>query len=330
MGSNTLKMVYERQTMSVAALFSGQGSQYVGMGADLLGKYPAAQRIADQVRNVIGNSVLDCMLTGPPEELTKTVNTQPALFIHEAMVLAVTGVTNQCSALAGHSLGEFTAMYASGALLFRDALHLVSVRGRLMFEAGSRIPGTMAAVLGLENEQVAEICTRLTAENNGTIVPANYNSPGQVVVSGSEELVRNSLAVFKEHGARMAKELQVSGAFHSPLLESAMEEWTSVVQETTFNDANIPVYVNVSGVPVTSATDLRTSAIRQMVNPVLWTQSLQAMHASGINHFIEVGPQAVLQGLVKRTLQDVTLEGLDTLDQCERYIQTKGEYHGKS
>lgn len=324
MGCNLTSLVNPGHFMSSALLFSGQGSQYVGMAADLGSTYTVASELASRANDVLGFDLFGMMSNGPSDVLTQTLNTQPALFLHEAMVLAITKAHSHASVVAGHSLGEFSALYAAGVVGFEECLRLVRKRGELMYHAGSEMPGTMAAVLGLDNDVVEQICAELSAQSDQVLVPANFNSPGQVVVSGSVDLVRSSLQVFKDRGARMAKELQVSGAFHSPLLASAQQQWATAVEATSFADATIPVYVNVSGEPVSSATDLKQAAIRQMTSPVLWTQTLQAMAGHGIKHFIEVGPQTVLQGLVKRTLTDVTMEGLDKVEDCKRYLESMG------
>ncbi|MCX6139823.1 MAG: ACP S-malonyltransferase [Candidatus Kapabacteria bacterium] len=244
---------------------------------------------------------------------TKFSDTQPALFVHEAIVLAVTSVKSSNSAVAGHSLGEYSALYAAGVMTFEDALEVVQLRANLMYEAGSKIPGTMVAIVGLEDDVVATICTDLNGVDGHVIVPANYNSPGQVVISGSAEYVRECMPLFKERGAKIVKELQVSGAFHSPLLAEAEAGLAEKIRSTAFSNAIVPVYVNVSGEAVTDASMLRDAAIRQLTSPVLWTTSLQNMWKSGITTFCEIGPGKVLQGLVKRTLSEAQLMGVDTL-----------------
>ncbi len=310
---------------NTAAIFSGQGSQYVGMGADLVATFEAARALAARAESIVGFDLFALMADGPAEVLTQTRNTQPALFLHEAMVLACTGVGDHVACVAGHSLGEFSALHAAGVLDFDDALRLVHTRGTLMYRSGEQNAGTMAAVIGLDNDVVARICAEVSAQTEGVVVPANYNSPGQVVISGSAALIRSSIDTFKSHGARMVKELQVSGAFHSPLLTDVMDEWIDAVQQTPFQDARIPVYSNVTGKPSTQAHVLREAAIQQLVSPVLWEQTMHSMASSGINHFIEVGPQTVLQGLVKRTLPEATFEGLDKEADCTRYRESHSE-----
>lgn len=306
-----------------AILFSGQGSQYVGMGADVAGAFPGVRELALHANGILGYDLLKIMSSGPADLLTQTKITQPALFLHEAMVLEVTNIQQTVQAVAGHSLGEFSALYAAGVLSFADGLNLVKIRGELMFASGESTPGTMAAVIGLDDDVVANICQEFGRQDNHIVVPANYNSPGQVVISGSRELLRSILPVFKEKGARMVKELQVSGAFHSPLLLNVQDEWTSAVNATQFNDPHVPVYVNVSAKATTDRQELRRAIIEQMTSPVLWTQTMQNMFKTGITHFVEVGPQTVLQGLAKRTLTDVITEGIDKVSDCERYIASR-------
>ncbi len=305
----------------IAAIFSGQGSQYVGMAADIAKAYPKARLLAEEAKDILQFDLLELMAEGPVERLQLTHNTQPALYLHECMVLAITGVEQHVHAVAGHSLGEFTALHAAGVIGFAEGLSLVRTRGELMLRSGQQNPGTMAAVVGLGDDVVQEICRSLSVPGGPVIVAANFNAPGQVVVSGSAELVRSSVEVFKQHGARMVKELNVSGAFHSPLLADVREEWQSAVLATPFKQPTKPVYLNVSGEAATNVQTLQNAAIEQMTSPVQWTQTLRSMHSAGIKHYIEVGPQAVLQGLVKRTLADVTTEGLDKREDCERYIQ---------
>ncbi|MBU3699720.1 MAG: ACP S-malonyltransferase [Candidatus Kapabacteria bacterium] len=304
--------------MSTAYLFSGQGSQYVGMTKDLVETFEVARRMVETANQILGYDLHGIMTDGPEDELRKTKHTQPALFLHESILVALTNHAH-VAAVAGHSLGEFSALHAAGVLTFEDALRLVQTRAQLMFEAGDVIPGTMAAVVGLEDDAVRHICAELNGVDGNVLVPANFNSPGQVVISGSAEYVRACMPVFKERGAKMVKELQVSGAFHSPLLQEAQQGLEEKIRTTTFSEPRIPVYVNVSASPVTSAEALQECAIRQLTSPVLWTETINAMWADGIRSFCEVGPGKVLQGLVKRTLAEATIDGLDTASDVERH-----------
>jgi [acyl-carrier-protein] S-malonyltransferase len=224
-------------------------------------------------------------------------------------------------AVAGHSVGEYAALFAANVIPFEDALKLVSKRGELMFKAGELMPGTMFAVINLEDEKVEDVCKKLTDEGNGNIVvAANYNCPGQIVVSGSAEYLRANAGAFKDAGARIVKELQVSGAFHSPLLKPAKEDLEKAINEIKFNDAEVPVYPNVTAEPVTNADDLKKYLIEQLMAPVKWTQTIMQMNNNGIGKFIEIGPGNVLQGLVKRTLKDAKLEGFDKVEDVDKII----------
>lgn len=297
--------------MKRALVFSGQGSQYVGMARDLTHDHAAAREIVAKADAILGYGLSSIMFDGPSETLTETRHTQPALFVHEAAILAVTNAHREADAVAGHSLGEYTALYAAGVLSFEDALRLVQLRAALMFESGTKVPGTMAAVVGMDDDAVRALCASLDGVDGQRLVAANFNSPGQVVISGSADYLRASLPRFKEAGAKIVKELQVSGAFHSPLLAEAQRPLAERMLATTFHDASIPVYVNVAGEPKTSADALREAAIAQLTAPVLWTQTLHRMWADGVTTFTEIGPGKVLQGLVKRTLAEATIDGID-------------------
>ena len=304
-----------------ALLFAGQGSQYVGMAKDLADAFASARDLVSLANETLGYDLSSIMFDGPAERLTETRFTQPALFVHEAMVLAVTGRASSVSCVAGHSLGEYSALYAAGVLSFTDALALVQLRATVMFEAGTQIPGTMAAVVGLDDAAVRALCDELDGIDGQRIVAANFNAPGQVVVSGSADYVRASLGRFKEAGAKIVKELQVSGAFHSPLLASAEAPLKQRIEATTFADAACPVYVNVSASPLTSGLALKEAVIKQLTSPVLWTATLERMWQDGVRSFTEIGPGKVLQGLVKRTTPEAAIDGIDTAADVERYLQ---------
>jgi len=304
--------------MSQALLFSGQGSQYVGMTKDLADTFETARTMAARANEILGYDLHAIMTGGPEDELRKTKHTQPALFVHEAMLLALThlqGVT----AVAGHSLGEYSALHAAGVLTFEDALRLVQLRAQLMWDAGNTIPGTMAAVVGMDDDTVRDLCRELHGVDGNVIVPANFNSPGQVVISGSAEYIRACMPLFKERGAKMVKELQVSGAFHSPLLADAEQGLAEKIRSTTFSAPTMPVYVNVRAAAVSNADELKECAIKQLTSPVLWTSTMHAMWADGITSYCEVGPGKVLQGLVKRTLAEATIDGIDTAEDVPRH-----------
>lgn len=301
-------------TIPTALLFSGQGSQYVGMGQSLVQNSDAARQIFERADAILGYSLSNICFAGPEETLRQTRYTQPALFVHEAAILAALEPWH-CNAVAGHSLGEYTAMYAAGVVTFDDALRLVSLRGQLMYDAGLEQPGTMAAIIGLDDERVEALCSQA----EGTVVAANYNAPGQVVISGDRDAVRALLPRFKEAGARMVTELPVSGAFHSPLMESARQRLADAINQTPMHPPRCTVYMNVTGQAVTSLTDIRRLLIEQLTAPVRWTTILRSMYADGIRRFIEIGPKNVLQGLVRRTLgSEVEVGGIDTYDDVQR------------
>lgn len=306
--------------MATALLFSGQGSQYVGMMHDLAAEFPAAKNLIARADEILGYALSDIAFSGPEATLKETRYTQPALFVHEAVIMELLDGRLRFGAVAGHSLGEYSALYTAGALDFETALRLVQLRANLMFEAGEKQPGTMFAVIGLEDDKVKELCHRLNSDEH-VVVAANYNAPGQVVVSGSADWLREQASVFKQEGARMVVELPVSGAFHSPLLESARERLAEAIRDAAFRDAGVDVYCNVDAAPVRTAEELRTRLVRQLVSPVLWTQTMLAMHKAGFDTFYEIGPGNVLQGLLKRTLQGVTLRGIDKAAQVQALIQ---------
>ncbi len=307
--------------MSTALLFSGQGSQYVGMMKDLAGKYERAKSMIAEADEILGYSLSSICFDGPMDVLKETRYTQPALFLHSAVVFDLIKEKLPCDAVAGHSVGEYAALYASGALRFSDALRLVSLRGKLMFAAGEKDPGTMFAVIGLDDAKAEEICESLTAEGKGNVVvPANYNSPGQIVVSGSADYLRENVGRFKAAGAKIVKELVVSGAFHSPLMQAAKLELEEAINSIEFRHASVPVYSNVTAKPVMRSDELKSKLIMQLTSPVKWSQSLRHMQEAGIGRYVEIGAGNVLQGLVKRTLQGVEILGFDKSEEVEKIL----------
>lgn len=298
--------------MKTALLFSGQGSQYVGMAKDLAEQFDIAKEMMNKADEILGFKISEICFDGPLETLKETRYTQPALFVHSAIVYELTNDKVAAEAVAGHSVGEYAALYAAGVMSFEDALRLVALRGKLMFEAGEHMPGTMFAVIGMADDKVIEVAKSLTENNNDKcVVAANFNAPGQVVVSGSRDYLREKVGAFKENGARMAKELVVSGAFHSPLMQPAKEELEKAINETTFNDAKTPVYSNVYAKALTDSNEIKEALIKQLTFPVLWTQSIVNMKENDIENFVEMGPGNVLQGLVKRIVKEVTISGFD-------------------
>jgi [acyl-carrier-protein] S-malonyltransferase len=304
-------------------LFPGQGSQKPGMGKDLYDSLPAAKEIFDAADAALGFSLSSLCFNGPADELTLTQNAQPALLAHGAAVWAVVKgrVISQARAAAGHSLGEFTAYYAAGTLSLADALRLVRRRGELMYESGVRRPGAMAALLGDLKEPVESICARATAEA-GLVSPANYNSPGQIVISGEEAGVERAMALAKEAGAKRAMRLNVSGAFHSALMESAADGLAEAVAATAFTNPRFPVYANVSAEAVTTADRAPQLLLQQLTRPVRWTDEVTAIASRYPNAtFVEMGPGSVLTGLVKKIAPAVKTMSCGTLAEVHHFLE---------
>mgnify|MGYP000339076820 FL=1 len=297
--------------MKNALLFPGQASQYVGMGRDLHNDVARARELFDIANDIMGTDLKRICFEGPAEELKQTRYTQPAIFVHS--VIAAELIDEDISAAAGHSLGEYSALVAAGALTFEDGMRLVRKRGELMQESGTRSPGTMAAVIGAEPALVEEVCAE--AADTGIVQPANFNSPGQIVISGSIDGVDRAMALLKEKGVRIVKKLPVSGAFHSPLMQYAQDELGAVLEQTPISDARFPVYSNVTAGPERDAADIRENLLRQVTSPVLWQKSMENMIADGVEQFIESGPGNVLQGLLKRVNPDLPCRTAGTLDE---------------
>ncbi len=279
-----------------AYVFPGQGAQFSGMGADLYEKYPQAKEMFDKADEILGFQISKIMFSGTDEELRQTKVTQPAVFLHSVVLAKVLGDNFKPDMVAGHSLGEFSALVAAGAMNFEDGLRLVSKRALAMQKACEAVPSTMAAVLALPDEKVEEIC----AATEGVVVPANYNCPGQLVISGEIPAVDAACEAAKAAGAKRALRLPVGGAFHSPLMEPAREELAKAIAETPFSKPVCPVYQNVSTTAVTDPEEIKKNLIAQLTAPVKWTQSVRNMVADGATAFVEVGPGKVLQGLVKK------------------------------
>jgi len=279
-----------------AYIFPGQGAQFVGMGLDLYEKYPVAQELFEQANEILDFPITDIMFEGTAEGLRETKVTQPAIFLHSVILSKVLGDAFTPDMVAGHSLGEFSALVANGALLFEDGLRLVSQRAIAMQKACELKPGTMAAVLSLDDSIVEKICSEI----NGIVVPANYNCPGQLVISGEVSAIEEACVKLKEAGARRALVLPVGGAFHSPLMEPAREELAAAIENTTFSNPVCPIYQNVNATTISNAAEIQKNLIAQLTSPVRWTQSVQNMIADGATNFVEVGPGKVLQGLVKK------------------------------
>lgn len=292
-----------------ALLFPGQGSQKVGMGLTLYESDNLFKSLLDQADDLLSYSLSQIMFEGPMERLTETRYTQPAIFVHSVALFKTLDI--QPDFTAGHSLGEFSALTAAGVIDFESALSLVSLRGELMQEAGVLQPGAMAALIGLEDQVVDQICSDATEKTGKPVVAANYNCPGQLVISGDSDAVIAAVELAKENGCRMAKMLPVSGAFHSPLMKSAYERLREALNKVEFNTPRCPVYSNYTAVADTNPDNLKDNLLQQLVNPVKWTQIIRNMAERGVTEFIEIGPGNVLQGLVKRTLQNVEIKGYE-------------------
>ncbi len=294
--------------MTLALLFPGQGSQVVGMGRALAAAYPAASETLAEADDVLGFALSALMADGPGDELTETRNAQPAILAHSVAVLRVVrDRLGPVAFAAGHSLGEFSAHVAAGTLSFRDALESVRLRGELMWRAGQERPGTMAAILGLEDPAVEEVCARV---DRGVCVPANFNTAGQVVVSGDEAGVRQGMALATEAGAKRVMPLQVSGAFHSPLMEPAVGGLREKLGPVVFATPAFPVVSNVTACPVDDGDVARRLLVEQLTSPVRWSASVTAMLAAGVDRFVELGPGSVLCGLNKRNAKGVPCTSL--------------------
>ena len=286
-----------------ALLFPGQGSQEVGMGRDLASAYPAARQLFDEADDLLGFSLSGLCFDGPKEELNDTVNTQPALFVTSLAALRALeaeGGPLKPAAVAGHSLGELTALVAAGAMGFEDGLRLVRERGRLMKEAGQRSPGGMAAVLKMGDQDVEDACRQASDETGRPVQIANYNSPGQVVVSGDEQALNRAIELLKEKGGRRIIRLAVSIAAHSPLMASIVEEFRAAVEATPLDVPKAPIIGNVSAGPLRTVADVRGELAAQLTCPVRWTDSMRWMIDQGVDQFVEVGPKDVLTKLVSR------------------------------
>jgi [acyl-carrier-protein] S-malonyltransferase len=290
-----------------AYVFPGQGSQFEGMGKDMFAANPQAQYIFEEANDILGYKISDMMFAGSADDLKQTKVTQPAIFIHSVIKAFTAGDAFQPHAVAGHSLGEFSALVAAGALTFEDGLRLVQKRALAMQHACEISPGTMAAIVGLDDAAVEKICK----ESNGLVVAANYNCPGQLVISGSLEGVEDAVARCKAAGVRTAVMLQVGGAFHSPLMEIAKADLEEAIINTPFKSPTCPIYQNVNAEPQTNARVIKKNLIAQLTSPVLWTQTIQNMLRDGITHFTEVGGTGtVLRGMIKRVNKTIPSEAL--------------------
>lgn len=292
-----------------AFVFPGQGAQYPGMGKDLYENSATAKELFDKANEILGFNITNIMFEGTADELKQTKVTQPAIFLHSVILSKVLGAEFKPEMTAGHSLGEFSALVAAGALSFEDGLSLVSKRAQAMQKACEAQPSTMAAIVGLDDEIVEQVCN----EVDGVVVAANYNCPGQLVISGAVEAINTACELLKEKGAKRALVLPVGGAFHSPLMEPAREELAAAIEATAFNTPVCPVYQNVDAKPQTDPTAIKQNLIAQLTGPVRWTQTVKNMLADGATSFTELGPGKVLQGLVAKVSREVETIGYDKL-----------------
>lgn len=289
-----------------AYVFPGQGAQFVGMGKDLYDNNPEAKELFEKANEILGFRITDLMFNGTEEDLKQTKVTQPAIFLHSVLLAKSLGDGFKPDMTAGHSLGEFSALVAAGALSFEEGLKLVSKRAMAMQKACEVKPSTMAAIIALPDSKVEEVCSGI----EGIVAPANYNCPGQVVISGEVEAVNAACEKLKEAGAKRALVLKVGGAFHSPLMQPAQEELAEAIEAAEFRTPVCPVYQNVDGKPHTDPEEIKANLIKQLTSPVRWTQDVEAMIADGADDFTELGPGKVLQGLIGKINRDVAVSGL--------------------
>lgn len=293
-----------------AFVFPGQGSQFVGMGKDLYENNPIAKKLFDEADQILGFKITDIMFAGTADQLKETKVTQPAVFLHSVISALCLGDEFKPDMTAGHSLGEFSALVAAGALSFEDGLKLVSARANAMQKCCEANPGTMAAIIGLPDEKIEEICKEVSTDDD-VVIPANYNCPGQLVISGNVDAVNKACDKLKEAGAKRALVLPVSGAFHSPLMQPAKEELEAAIEKVTFNTPKCPVYQNVDAKPHTDPAEIKANLIAQLTSSVRWTKSVLNMIADGADEFIECGPGRALRGMIARIDRNVNAHGIE-------------------
>lgn len=301
----------------IGFIFPGQGSQFVGMGKDLYENFPQCREIFDRADDILSFNLSKICFDGPEELLKQTENTQPALFIHSLAVFELLKNV-EVSAAAGHSLGEYSALTAAESFNFEDGLKIVRKRGELMQQSGNRNPGTMAAIVGLSNEKLIELCQSVS--DIGIVQPANFNSPGQVVISGSKTAVVKVVELAKQNGAKLAKELVVSGAFHSPLMNYAYENISRELESVTISFPKFPVYSNVTSIPFSEEKEIKKLLIDQIISPVQWENIIKNMIRDGVNKFFEIGSGKVLSGLVKRIDPNIEVSSVGNVEEIKRFL----------
>ena len=294
-----------------AFVFPGQGAQFVGMGKDLYESNAQAKELFEKANEILGYRITDIMFEGTDEGLRQTKVTQPAVFLHSVISAICMGDEFKPAMTAGHSLGEFSALVAAGALSFEDGLKLVYARAMAMQKACEAAPSTMAAIIGIADDKVEEICNEVSKEGMGVVVPANYNCPGQLVISGNVEAINEACARIKAAGAKRALPLKVGGAFHSPLMQPAKDELQNAIEQTDIKEPKCPVYQNVDGKPHTDPKEIKANLIAQLTSSVRWTQCVQNMIADGATDFTERGPGKALQGMIARISKDVNAHGIE-------------------
>ncbi|MDY4409335.1 MAG: ACP S-malonyltransferase [Prevotella sp.] len=293
-----------------AFVFPGQGSQFVGMGKDLYENHALAKELFDKADNILVFKITDIMFAGTDEQLKQTNVTQPAVFLHSVISALCLGDAFKPDMVAGHSLGEFSALVASGALSFEDGLKLVAARANAMQKACEKNPGTMAAIIALPDETIENVCAEVSKEGK-VVVAANYNCPGQLVISGDKEAIAEACEKLKAAGAKRALPLMVGGAFHSPLMQPAKDELQEAIEKTSFSTPSCPVYQNVDAKPHTDPSEIKANLIAQLTSPVRWTKSVQNMIADGADEFIECGPGRALRGMIGRIDRSVNAHGIE-------------------
>lgn len=300
----------------LAFIFPGQASQFIGMGKDLFEKFELAKEYYQKADEITGLALTDISFNGPLEELKQTKITQPAIFVHSVILAKLLGEKGIFPKMAaGHSLGEYSALVTAEVLCFEDALKIVALRGKLMQEAGEKQKGTMAAVIGLASDKIQAVCYE--ASEAGIVQAANFNSPGQIVISGSVKGVHKAMELAKAAGAKIVQELVVSGAFHSPLMKPAEEELSEELKKVSFKNAKIPIFANVTAKPATDADEIRELLIKQLTNPVLWEDLNREMILKGASRFLEVGPGNILKGLLKRIDRSAVCETVGKIEEYE-------------